>query len=151
MDKLRNNQTARKGWLSVLAKADPKALAERWANFGSSPTHEVLRAPEVGAVMVRGRAGAKGAAFNLGEMTVTRASIRLDCGAVGHGYVQGRDKSHALTAALVDAMMQTDVAPAVASAIVDPLRRTSEAKTATRAAKAAATKVEFFTMARGED
>ena len=50
-----------------------------------------IRAPEIGAVMVRGRVGGAGDAFNLGEMTVTRCSLRLACGAVGHGYVQGRD------------------------------------------------------------
>lgn len=142
---------ARKSWLSVLAKADAVALAARWADLGLAPEHDVLRAPEIGAVMVRGRAGAHGAAFNLGEMTVTRASIRLAEGAVGHGYVQGRDKTHALTAAMVDALMQTDARTAVESTIVAPLQRAAEAARSERAAKAAATKVEFFTMARGED
>lgn len=147
-----DDQTAaRQDWLSTLAKAPAAALAARWSDAGLTPEHEVLRAPEIGAVMVRGRAGAHGAAFNLGEMTVTRASIRLTDGAVGHGYVQGRDKTHALTAALVDALMQTDQAEAVASGIVNPLKRAAAARNADRAAKAAATKVDFFTLARGED
>ena len=67
----------RKEWLSVLAKAPADDLAARWAATGLAPTHDVLRAPEIGAVMVRGRAGGHGAPFNLGEMTVTRASVRL--------------------------------------------------------------------------
>jgi len=142
---------ARKAWLSVLAKADPAALAARWGDLAATPAYETLRAPEVGTVMVQGRAGAHGAPFNLGEMTITRASIRLDAGPVGHGYVQGRGKAHALTAALVDAMMQTDQAAAVASTVIAPLRRAGQAAKAARAAKAAATKVDFFTMPRGED
>ncbi|ARU01269.1 alpha-D-ribose 1-methylphosphonate 5-triphosphate synthase subunit PhnG [Yoonia vestfoldensis] len=101
--------------------------------------------------MLRGRAGAVGAAFNLGEMSVTRASIRLADGPVGHGYVQGRDRTHALQTALIDALMQTDAAGQVDRAILSPLRDAAAARKATRAAKAAATKVDFFTMARGED
>ena len=143
--------TERKSWLSVLAKADPAELAARWADLDDTPQHDVLRPPEIGSVMVQGRADALGTPFNLGEMTVTRASIRLETGAVGHWYVQGRSKSHALTAALIDALMQTDKASAVESTIVAPLRRTAEARKSQRAAKAAATKVDFFTMARGED
>jgi len=101
--------------------------------------------------MLRGRAGAVGAAFNLGEMTITRCSVKLADGTVGHGYVQGRDKDHARQAALIDALMQTGAADAVREAILTPLTLQMEAATAKRAAKAAATKVDFFTMVRGED
>jgi alpha-D-ribose 1-methylphosphonate 5-triphosphate synthase subunit PhnG len=115
------------------------------------PDHDLLRAPEIGGVMVRGRAGAIGAAFNLGEMTVTRASVKLACGTVGHGYVQGRDKTHARTAALIDALMQTEAAARVEAQVLTPLRALMQARKDARAAKAAATKVDFFTMVRGED
>ncbi|MEO0380415.1 MAG: phosphonate C-P lyase system protein PhnG, partial [Pseudomonadota bacterium] len=101
MDGSQDPNVSRKAWLSVLAKADAAAVATLWAKTGLEPAHTVLRAPEIGAVMVRGRAGAVGAPFNLGEMTVTRASIRLASGEVGHGYIQGRSKDHAHTAALV--------------------------------------------------
>lgn len=141
---------ARKAWMSMLAKSPATLLAQLWGEF-VPPQHSVLRAPEIGGVMVRGRAGAVGAAFNLGEMTVTRASIKLSDGTVGHGYVQGRDKAQALTAALIDAMMQTDVAPRVQAEILTPLGNAMDQMKSTRAAKAAATKVDFFTMVRGED
>ncbi|WP_439508363.1 phosphonate C-P lyase system protein PhnG [Yoonia sp.] len=146
-----DSQTARKDWLGLLAKAPAGELAQLWAAGGMAPLHHVLRAPEIGAVMVRGRAGAVGAAFNLGEMSVTRASVRLADGTVGHGYVQGRDRTHALHAALIDALMQTDAAGQVDRAILSPLREAASTRRATRAAKAAATKVDFFTMVRGED
>jgi alpha-D-ribose 1-methylphosphonate 5-triphosphate synthase subunit PhnG len=141
----------RKAWLGLLARSPAPELDRLWAARGAQPAHEVLRAPEIGGVMVRGRAGATGAPFNLGEMTVTRASVRLATGEVGHAYVQGRDRTHALQAALVDALMQTDQAQGIDDAILAPLRQTCTAKQTVRAAKAAATKVDFFTLVRGED
>jgi len=142
---------ARKAWLSVLAKADAEDMATHWQAAGYTPEHTVLRAPEIGAVMVRGRAGAVGAPFNLGEMTVTRASVQLASGEVGHGYVQGRSRSQALQVALTDALLQTDQSEQVHGAIVAPLDARAQTRRHERAAKAAATKVDFFTMARGED
>jgi alpha-D-ribose 1-methylphosphonate 5-triphosphate synthase subunit PhnG len=142
---------ARKHWLGVLAKCDAASLVIRCAALSGQPAYAVLRAPEIGSVMVRGRAGATGAAFNLGEMTVTRCSIQLETGEEGHAYVQGRDKEKARAAALVDAMMQTDAADSVRQAVLDPLEAAHRAATEARAARAAATKVDFFTMARGED
>ena len=106
---------ARKTWMATLAKAPPVRLA---ALVPDLPAHTVLRQPEIGAVMVRGRVGATGAAFNLGEMTVTRASVRLVSGEVGHAWVQGRDKGHALRAAAVDALMQTDQASDLMSRVL---------------------------------
>ncbi|MCU0828777.1 MAG: phosphonate C-P lyase system protein PhnG [Tabrizicola sp.] len=138
----------RKTWMATLAKADPVRLA---ALFPDLPPHHVLRQPEIGAVMVRGRVGGTGAAFNLGEMTVTRASVRLESGEVGHAWVQGRDKLHALRAATLDALMQSNRAADLAARVLQPLQAETQVARATRAAKAAATKVDFFTMVRGED
>ncbi len=138
----------RKGWMSLLAKAPPARLA---ALMPDLPDHALLRAPEVGAVMVRGRTGATGAPFNLGEMTVTRCSVRLTEGAVGHAWVQGRDKAHALRAAVVDALMQTPESAGLHACVLAPLAAEAELARAVRAGKAAATKVDFFTMVRGED
>ncbi|KFE34227.1 phosphonate C-P lyase system protein PhnG [Thioclava atlantica] len=146
MSKLTPDQEARRARMGLLARARPSRLA---ALYPELPAHEVLRAPECGAVMVRGRVGASGGPFNLGEMTVTRCSLRLPDGTVGHAYVQGRDKDHALRAAAIDALSeagQGDVAP-----VFEALRAEEAERRRTRAEKAAATKVEFFTMVRGED
>ncbi len=142
-------ETERRDWLGVLAKAPHGRLVELAAPFEAE--HEVLRPAEVGAVMVRGRIGGTGGAFNLGEMTVTRCSLRLASGEVGHGHVQGRSKAAARAAALVDAQMQTARAGEVRAAVLEPLARAQADLRTARAAKAAATKVEFFTMVRGED
>lgn len=138
----------RKGWMSLLAKAPPQRLA---ALMPDLPAHDLLRAPEIGAVMVQGRTGGTGAPFNLGEMTVTRCSVRLDCGTVGHAWVQGRDKTHARRAAVADALMQTAAADDVAAGVLAPLQSEAAQTRDARAAKAATTKVDFFTMVRGED
>jgi alpha-D-ribose 1-methylphosphonate 5-triphosphate synthase subunit PhnG len=138
----------RKAWMATLAKAPPARLA---ALMPDLPPHDILRAPEVGAVMVQGRTGATGAPFNLGEMTVTRTSIRLGCGTVGHAWVQGRDKAHARRAAVADALLQTAAAAETHTRVLAPLQAEAAAAKAARAAKAAATKVEFFTMVRGDN
>ncbi len=144
-------QDARKAWMSLLAKSQPKRLAELWQAYDADPDFTWLRPPEIGGVMLRGRMGGTGAPFNMGEMTVTRCALSLDNGAVGHGYVQGRDKAHAEIAAKVDALMQGARAETLEVAVLAPLRDEQNAARSERAAKAAATKVEFFTLARGED
>ncbi|MBF9023593.1 phosphonate C-P lyase system protein PhnG [Rhodobacterales bacterium FZCC0069] len=141
----------RQAWLSTMAQAPADRLIALCQSAGVEVPHSVLRAPEIGTVMVRGRAGAVGAAFNLGEMTVTRASVRLtESGAVGHGYVQGRSHEAATYAALVDALCQTDQGSALIASVITPLRAEKAAREGARAARAAGTKVEFFTMVRGE-
>jgi alpha-D-ribose 1-methylphosphonate 5-triphosphate synthase subunit PhnG len=141
----------RQNWMGLLAKTPAAALAARIGGITDLPAFTWLRAPEIGAVMVRGRTGATGAPFNLGEMTVTRCSLKLATGEVGHAYVQGRDRAKAEQAALVDAMMQTPRADEVRQQVLDPLAHAAEARRTERAAKAAATRVDFFTMVRGED
>ncbi|PRY77242.1 alpha-D-ribose 1-methylphosphonate 5-triphosphate synthase subunit PhnG [Yoonia maritima] len=151
MEEMNDRNAARKAWMSLLAKSDTSTLTQVWGALGIAPDFSYLRAPEIGGVMVRGRAGAVGAAFNLGEMTVTRCSVKLASGVVGHAYVQGRDKEQARIAALVDALMQTKDAAVVQATVIDPLAEIRRSSQASRAAKAAATKVDFFTMVRGED
>ncbi len=141
----------RKAWMGLLAKAPEGRVAALLDAAMTRPDFKWLRAPEIGSTMVRGRAGGTGAPFNLGEMTVTRCALTLETGEVGHAYIQGRRKGDAEAAALVDALMQTDTADHLRAKLLAPLQdELTGAKTA-RAAKAAATKVDFFTMVRGED
>ena len=139
----------RKRWLSILAKAPAKEVIAAWDGLAQPPAFKALRAPEIGMVLVRGRMGGGGDAFNLGEMTVTRAAVRLESGETGIGYVAGRDRRHAEIAAAVDAMMQSAVLrPAVEGAVVASLARAQDERRDTAARKAAATKVDFFTLVR---
>ena len=144
-------QPERQRWMSVLAKARPDVLRRLWELAGTAPDFSYLRQPETGMVMVRGRAGGSGRRFNLGEMTMTRCAVRLPDGRVGHGYVAGRDREHARRAALIDALMQDETRRAVLeAAIIAPLEQAARQARETASRKAAATKVDFFTMVRGE-
>ena len=146
-----NSTKDRQAWMGLLAKAPEGQIAALLGEDAGGIAFDWLRPPEVGSVMIRGRVGGTGAPFNMGEMTVTRCALKLDSGAVGHGYVQGRDKLAAQSAALVDALMQTEQADAIRTRVLQPLEDRQRETRATRARKAAATKVDFFTMARGED
>ncbi|WP_400084375.1 phosphonate C-P lyase system protein PhnG [Yoonia sp. R78084] len=149
-DTLQENNS-RKAWMSLLAKAPEGRAATLLDRAIARPAFTWLRAPEIGSTMVRARAGATGAPFNLGEMTVTRCALTLDTGEVGHAYIQGRRKEDAETAALIDALMQTAMSQTLRTSVLEPLEAEMNTAKAARAAKAAATKVDFFTMVRGED
>lgn len=146
-----DENAARKAWMSLLAKAPEGRVAALLDAAMTRPDFTWLRAPEIGSTMVRGRAGGTGAPFNIGEMTVTRCALTLGSGEVGHAYIQGRRKADAEAAALVDALMQGPNAGEIRTAVLEPLEAEQIAAKTARAEKAAATKVEFFTMARGED
>jgi alpha-D-ribose 1-methylphosphonate 5-triphosphate synthase subunit PhnG len=143
-------QPARQRWLAVLARAPTTDLETHWASTEHAAI-TVLRQPEVGLVMARGRAGGSGQRFNLGEITVTRCSVRTAEGQIGHGYVTGRDKRKAELVAGFDALLQAPGRhPGLMARVIEPLAQAQADAKAARAGKAAATRVEFFTMVRGE-
>ena len=136
--------------MAVLSHAAPRRLAELWSAWADKPAFHKVRGPETGLVMVRARAGGGGNPFNLGEATVTRATIRLETGEVGHAYCLGRDGDKALQSALFDALWQRDAAT-VEAKVLTPLRAELEAADSRKRDETAATKVDFFTMVRGDD
>lgn len=140
--------------MGVLARAGSAPLEHELERLPEKPAYEFLRRPETGMAMVRGRAGGKGQQFNLGEMTMTRCSVRLlnGAGAVGHGYIAGRNKRHAELAALFDALLQSAEAKnSLNQNFIADLERAHDEKLRAEAQKTAATRVNFFTMVRGED
>lgn len=101
--------------------------------------------------MLKGRTGGTGNAFHLGEMTLTRASVALEDGTVGHGWVRGRDHRHAELIALSDALSQyADWRSRLEREVLAPLAEELAERHRRDAATAAATRVDFFTMVRGE-
>jgi alpha-D-ribose 1-methylphosphonate 5-triphosphate synthase subunit PhnG len=114
------------------------------------PACEELRTPENGLVMLRGRIGGDGAPFNLGEATVTRAAVRLAGGEVGFAYVLGRDSRKARLIAICDAMIQSPDRSRVIDAVVTPLEQEMIVRRQRKDAETAATRVNFFTLVRGE-
>jgi alpha-D-ribose 1-methylphosphonate 5-triphosphate synthase subunit PhnG len=111
-----------------------------------------VRKPETGLVMIQGRIGGNGAPFNLGEVTVTRAAVRTASGDVGFSYILGRDHEKARLAALCDALWQNPAARgAVETQVLAPIRARLARERKEAAARTAATRVDFFTLVRGED
>jgi alpha-D-ribose 1-methylphosphonate 5-triphosphate synthase subunit PhnG len=139
-------------WMSLLARSTPERLEALWSALDPLPTYRLTRPPEVALVMVRARAGGTGRRFNLGEATVTRCAVTTGQGILGIGYVRGRSPRHAELAAAFDAALQDpDHTDRLARMVLLPLQHEQERHQRLRAAETDATRVEFFTLVRGED
>ncbi|MEL7074332.1 MAG: phosphonate C-P lyase system protein PhnG [Cyanobacteria bacterium J06648_1] len=142
--------TARQTWMAILAKSSPVDLEQQVKTLGELPKYTFLRNSEIGLAMVRGRAGGTGEAFNLGEMTVTRCVIKME-DIKGFGYVGGRSKRHAELAAVCDGLLQqNEWRDRVQELVIQPLQDKLIARQEKQQRQTEATKVEFFTMLRGE-
>ncbi|MBX9750051.1 MAG: phosphonate C-P lyase system protein PhnG [Roseococcus sp.] len=132
-------------WMAILARASAEELQDLPSPL---PAHRVIRGPEIGLTMLRGRAGGDGAAFNLGEATITRCSVTLENGTLGHCWRLGRDRRVAELAALLDAcLQQPEWQEMLLAEIVTPLRQRQQEAAALTARRAAATEVRFATLA----
>lgn len=143
---------ARQRWMAVLAKAEDGALETAWDGLADRPGYRCLRPPETGLVMVRGRAGGTGSAFNMGEMSATRCAVQLEGGQVGIAYVAGRSARHAELAAALDALLQQPgLRERLEETVIAPLEAEQRARRERERANADRSRVEFFTMVRGQD
>jgi len=137
--------------MAALCEASAPEMARLLAQVGPVPEHHQLRKAESGLIMMRGRIGGDGAPFNVGEVTVSRAAVQLATGEIGFGYVLGRDKEKAQLIAYCDALMQrTEWQEPLERVVLAPIRKKLRMARAAKAEQAAATKVEFFTLVRGE-
>lgn len=143
---------ARQRAMRILAESPAEALDAAYAGFAGLPDWRFARRPETGLVMVRGRIGGGGAPFNLGEMSVTRAAVTLGSGETGHAYVAGRNQRKAAIAAVFDALWQNaGLRERIETEIIAPLGTDRAEKDKKAAEEAAATRVDFFTLVRGDD
>ncbi len=142
--------TARQAWMAILAKSSLVDLEQQVKTLGKLPKYIFLRQSEIGLAMVRGRAGGTGETFNLGEMTVTRCVIKME-DIKGFGYVGGRSKRHAELAAVCDGLLQqNEWCDRVQESVIQPLQTKLSDRQQKQQSQTEATKVEFFTMLRGE-
>ncbi|MDH7797128.1 MULTISPECIES: phosphonate C-P lyase system protein PhnG [unclassified Beijerinckia] len=142
----------RRDRMAVLARSNGGRLRDLWSSLGLNPGYKPLRGPESGLVMLRGQIGASGEAFNVGEATVTRASVKLDDGSVGHAMALGRDTEKARLAAIIDALCQdAGTAARIDAELIIPIKGELDDVDEKRRQETAATRVDFFTMVRGED
>lgn len=142
--------TERQHWIGVLARARRGQL-QPFEDALRDVEYQLIRAPEIGMTLVRGRMGGNGAPFNVGEMSVTRCVVRLADGRTGYSYLAGRDKVHAELAALADAHLQGAQQRHWLAQMITPLATVQAERRAAKEAETAATKVEFFTLVRGEN
>lgn len=148
----RQEEAGRKAAMATLAAAPAQMLADLWVAAGLPADAQTVRGPETGLVTIRGRIGGGGAPFNVGEATVTRATVKLPTGEIGHAYALGRDREKARLSAIADALWQDGKRrELVESRLLEPLRVMLADADRRRREETAATKVDFFTMVRGED
>jgi alpha-D-ribose 1-methylphosphonate 5-triphosphate synthase subunit PhnG len=147
-----DDQVGRRHLMATLAQAHTAEIAAGLAAMAEPLDHVELRPVETGLVMVRGRIGGDGQPFNVGEATVTRAAVRIASGEVGFAYLLGRAQEKARLAAICDAMWQNrNKRGAVEQHVLAPIRARQDAERMRKRAETAATRVDFFTLVRGED
>lgn len=143
---------ARRRAMGLMARATVSELARPLAAVWPEHRARDLKPVETGLVMLRGRMGGDGAPFNLGEATVTRAVVELPTGERGYGHVLGRDPERARAAAVLDALWQIPAErEAVEAEALRPIEARLAAERAKTQAETAATRVDFFTLVRGQD
>ncbi|KAA8999015.1 phosphonate C-P lyase system protein PhnG [Affinibrenneria salicis] len=146
--------SVRQHWMSVLAHSPASELRALWRPLGLEPAYRLVRAPEVGLIQVQGRMGGEGQRFLMGDVTVTRAVVRLDepdGAGYGYSYVLGRDMAHAELSAVIDALLQSSRHELLQARLIAPLHAQQTARRRRRAREIAASQVDFFTLVRGED
>ncbi|ACT11937.1 MULTISPECIES: phosphonate C-P lyase system protein PhnG [Pectobacterium] len=147
-----DTQTRRQHWLSVLAFSTAAELEKRWLTLNLHPQYAVLRAAEIGLTRLQARMGGTGKRFVLGDMTITRAVVRLADGTCGYSYIAGRDKAHAERCALIDALLQLpENHDRLQEHLIQPLAAQRAELCQRRARQIASSKVDFFTLVRGDN
>ena len=142
----------RQRWMSVLAHSEPQDLLARMQSLQLAPAYELIRTPETGLVQLQARMGGIGDRFFAGDATLTRAAVRLTDGTLGYSWVLGRDKQHAERCALIDALMQQSRHfQNLSETLIAPLDADRMARIAARQAEVNASRVDFFTMVRGDN
>ncbi|MEH3091926.1 MAG: phosphonate C-P lyase system protein PhnG [Agrobacterium cavarae] len=145
-------QEARKRAAGLLARATVEELLNCWSALDAKPQVEKVRGPETGLVMVRGKIGGGGSPFNLGEATVTRATVKLASGTIGHAHALGTSRKQAWYAAIADALWQEETTrPLVEREVLSVVASRLEKRKTNAIQQTAATRVDFFTMVRGDD
>ena len=145
-------QTDRQRWLSVLAHSSAALLETHWQALNLQPAFTLIRPAEIGLTRLQARMGATGKRFVMGDATVTRAVVQLSDGTLGYSYLLGRDKAHAERCALLDALLQQpETRQLLEEKIITPLAAWREEQRQLRAREIASSKVDFFTLVRGDN
>lgn len=152
MDGFSFTQSQRQRWMAVLAHSLPAELQSHWQALGLSPDYTLIRPAESGLTQIQARAGASGQRFFLGDATLTRAVVQLSGGAYGYSYLLGRDKARAERCAVIDALLQTpSYHEMMMQRLINPLDALRRERLSQRARAVATSRVDFFTLVRGDN
>jgi alpha-D-ribose 1-methylphosphonate 5-triphosphate synthase subunit PhnG len=137
--------------MALLARASRIELETPVARHWPDLRVRELKPAEAALVMVRGCIGGDGAPFNVGEAVVTRCVVEIDGGTRGYSFALGRDHVKARLAAILDALWQdTRMRRLVESEVLAPIAGRVARDRDRAMAETASTKVDFFTLVRGE-
>ena len=146
-----SREEQRQRWMSALAQAPIDVLEFVWREMEGTVSYRFLEEPAVSTVTVRVRGVGAGWGLSLGEMRVSRCSVQLPQGTIGHGYVAGRDLRHAELAAVFDALLQDPLRrPVLETRLIAPMLRAAGSSVAGSDTSAAATRAQLFTVTCGE-
>jgi len=141
----------RQEWIALLAKADPFLLKKAEKQLGKGIEYAYITKPETGMIMVRARADNKKSGFCLGEISVTKCILKIEKKIMGYAMVMGSDHDHAKNAALFDGLLQIpEYSSKLMQTLIPELKKISRNEKKKQAKQNQDTKVEFFTMKRGE-
>ncbi|MFH2093346.1 MAG: phosphonate C-P lyase system protein PhnG [Pseudomonadota bacterium] len=141
----------REDWIGLLGSADPADLESALEKLNHSIEFTHIVKPETGMLMVQAKADGSNSRFNLGEITVSKCILEINGQYMGAGWTMGSNLRHAELAALFDGLFQDPLLQETLNQTLIPLLKDKQlAKDERRLKDAADTKVEFFTLKRGE-
>ncbi|CAM6371557.1 MULTISPECIES: phosphonate C-P lyase system protein PhnG [Citrobacter] len=142
----------RQRWMRALSWSNAETLNALMQALKLAPEYTLIRAPETGLMQIQARMGGTGNRFFAGDTTLTRAVVRLNSGTLGYSYLLGRNKQHAERCAVVDALLQEQAHfQTLMETLIAPLEAEREAQIAARRAEVNASRVDFFTLVRGDN
>jgi alpha-D-ribose 1-methylphosphonate 5-triphosphate synthase subunit PhnG len=143
--------TDRQRWMALLGGASVKDLETEKEKLRPDIDWEFILKPEVGLLMVQSKADGSHPGFNLGEMSVTKCVLQVQGQYLGYAVILGSDLVHAELAALFDGLLQhPDFRDDLKNSLISNLALKQKEKDRALEKETADTRVEFFTLKRGE-
>ena len=141
-------QEARRDWLAILVRVPANEVIAASNEFDFSVV--ILKGPEVGLLMTNGRIHSTGRPFHLGEVSLTKCVLKDDQGLLGYGHIIGRNKQQAKAIALFDLALQRINSAEPALIRLNAWKEEVAEIEAMESEAVEKTRVDFFTMVRGE-
>lgn len=147
-----NDISVRQDWIKILSNSQYENIAQLWQQTGIKADYQTIREPEIGLVQIQGRIHGKGKRFYIGDATITRCVIKLDNNHYGYSYLLGRDKTKSILCAVIDGLLQSEnYKEQIINTVIEPLREIYLNIRKHNHDMTQTTKVDFFTLVRGED